>query len=418
MKNRTTPIRWSALIAALLAVSMFVLPSTADAQDGADTEDAAMSIPELDLPAPGSLPHAVLGADEIGPHVIESGDQLQLTYDCAAQGASGFEISMVSGVTRLEIGNDETNSAGNGSDAIRASFDGNAWGYISVNNCPLVVVHAGAGDENISIQSADPASSIETLIVYGGSRSSGGDAVDETGRETVTVSGSAPEIAMIFILGRSNDTFTASDSHMTQLIVDAGRNDDVVKGGGGPDVLIGLGGADTLTGAGGDDEIFGGEGPDIIYGNEGKDRIRGQNGNDTIYGGPDNDNLNGNNGNDEVRGGDGHDYVAGKDGEDVLFGGNGTDTVNGGGKVDIMDGGNGNDTMNGNGFGDTMYGRAGNDTMAGGDGPDKVFGNDGNDDLDGNRGNDQLAGGPGNDTCEGRTGFDTASGCETESNIP
>lgn len=202
------------------------------------------------------------------------------------------------------------------------------------------------------------------------------------------------------------------------LIYGKGGN-DFLWGGDGVDRIFGLDGNDYLAGDSGDDRMYGGSGDDDLHGGDGVDRLYGQSGADDVHGDLGNDILYGGAGDDVVRGGTGDDRMYGQSEVDQLFGDDGDDIIYGGAHNDVASGGADSDMIYGQGGADVLSGGDGPDTLTGGTGNDALNGGNGNDVLQGQTGNDDLHGGPGiNDDCYGGAGTDTAVGCESFVGIP
>lgn len=209
-----------------------------------------------------------------------------------------------------------------------------------------------------------PASSIVTLVVYGG------DDANTIDLSNVTL---------------------ATYPNLTTLQVFADDGNDVVIG--SPDLanqLFGEDGNDSLTGGLADDTLNGGNGADTIIANEGNDSISAGDGADTVVAGDGNDRISSGNGNDTVSAGNGDDSVTGENGQDSLLGDAGDDTINGDGGFDTLGGGDGNDLLLGGDLNDSLVGDDGNDTLVGNSGDDTLVGVTGADIIDGGIGNDLI----------------------------
>jgi Ca2+-binding RTX toxin-like protein len=209
-----------------------------------------------------------------------------------------------------------------------------------------------------------PASSIVTLVMYGG------DDANTIDLSNVTL---------------------ANYPNLTTLQVFGDDGNDVVIG--SPDLpnqLFGEDGDDILVGGLVDDTLNGGNGADTITANEGNDSVRAGDGDDSVVAGDGNDTVSGGNGDDTVLGGNGDDSVTGENGQDLLSGEAGNDTLNGDGGSDTLNGGDGQDSMLGGDLHDSLVGGDGNDTLVGNSGNDTLVGVTGADLIDGGVGNDLI----------------------------
>lgn len=417
-------------VAALFAVVLAVQPRAA-AQS--ESEDASIDDQDLfsDVGSEDFDPGTVL---RFGAPATPAGNEPNVVvsvHQCGALGTS-FTLDLHPDVTHIQLGDDPTDAAGAGADAVRVRIGTGEWQVMSISGCQHLQIFGGSGSERVQIGEIDGTSALQQLRFYGGGFTSNQINYDP-GVETVTVDAALPGlVAASFYLLQGDDVFTASNAVTPRLLVAGGTGDDVLTGGGGSDVLFGddgndvlmgragndylrggLGddtlrggdgddllsgerGDDLLAGGSGDDSLIGAEGADVIFGNDGKDRVNGGTGWDTIWGGAGNDNLKGESGNDQVSGGLGHDYLSGGGGDDVAFGGDGSDVIKGGTGEDTLYGGRGNDVMHGN---------SRDDILRGGDGDDELYGG---------TGYDHLYGYGGQDTCTGGTGGDSFIDCETQ----
>jgi len=133
-------------------------------------------------------------------------------------------------------------------------------------------------------------------------------------------------------------------SYANQVRGNNGAN-QLDAGTGGNDTVFGYGGDDTIIAASGTDSLVGGSGNDSITSGAGNDILRGEAGNDTLDGSSDNDTLYGGAGDDSLVGGSGDDELRGEGGRDTLLGGAGNDVLRTGtGDGGTVDGGAGDDT--------------------------------------------------------------------------
>ncbi len=219
------------------------------------------------------------------------------------------------------------------------------------------------------------------------------------------------------------DAITFDPATHVQLLVEAGRDNDMISGGSGVvDKLYGEAGNDTLQGGGGSNRLDGGEGNDAasyadstgavsvdlrITGNQNtlgagrdtlisiesligsglNDRLTGNDAQNTIEGGDDNDRIDGG------AGGDTASYAGASAGVTVslaLTGGQNTGSAG----IDVL---SSIESLRGSGFGDALTGD---------DGANRLEGMAGRDRLTGGAGADILVGGEGLDRLDGGTGAD------------
>jgi VCBS repeat-containing protein len=328
--------------------------------DGDALAASAVTLPhhgQLDLHADGSftyLPAAnYIGTDSFTYQVSDG----SLTSNVATVRLTVSAISFQDGTLRV---------TGAGNDAIAISAE-NGNVVVTING----VVNTALG--------TIPASSVQAMIVVGGT---GNSLLDATG-------------------------VTAADyTALAGVLLDGHRGNDTLLGSPLDDSLSGSDDADVLFGGDGNDHLDGGGSNDWIDAGAGDDWLSGQEAQDTLFGGPGNDYVQGSSGNDSMDGGDGNDFLDGEADQDSMLGGAGNDTLRAGGGNDTVAGGDGNDSLeasdgddvlNGNVGDDTLKGEKGNDRLVGGAGQDSLDGGDGNDSLNGNAGTDTLWGGNNDD---------------------
>jgi Ca2+-binding RTX toxin-like protein len=100
------------------------------------------------------------------------------------------------------------------------------------------------------------------------------------GDDEVTIDSAVVVPASIFGLG-GNDIISGGSGNDT---IDGGEGDDVLYGGDGNDILQGSAGKDVLFGGWGEDELYGGNGNDTLRGGDGDDLVAGGDGVDSVSG--------------------------------------------------------------------------------------------------------------------------------------
>ncbi|MGR3501850.1 hypothetical protein [Pseudaestuariivita sp.] len=136
---------------------------------------------------------------------------------------------------------------------------------------------------------------------------------------------------------------------------------------------------------------------------------------DTLLGSFVDDTIRGGSGNDTITSGSGHDMVYGQAGFDRIVTQTGNDTVVGGNGRDFVELGSGDDLFQDNpqsglSGSDRVFGDDGNDTFQGGGGNDQFYGQNGDDLILGRQGNDSVYGGAGDDTIRTGAGNDVTFG--------
>jgi trimeric autotransporter adhesin len=326
-------------------------------------------------------------------------------------GGLGDDTYVVS--KNVGVGNDDivTESAGEGTDTIKADFD-----YIltaaNIENLTLT------GSGNFSATGNDEANIITGNT--GNNTLNGGLGVD------------------ILIGGKGNDTYIVDSASETVTEL-ANEGKDTIKADFTYD-LSGIANVENLTLTG--TAAINGTGntlDNIITGNTGDNTLNGNEGKDVLDGGAGNDILDGGLGADTMKGGLGGDiYIVDNIGDIVIelvdqgvdlvessitytLGANvenlnltGAAAINGTGNAlnNFMVGNSASNTLNGGLGNDNLFGEAGDDTLDGGAGNDTLNGGADNDNIKGGLGNDTLNGGTGNDTLDGGFGNDTMAGGE------
>jgi Ca2+-binding RTX toxin-like protein len=314
--------------------------------------------------------------------------------------------------------------------ATAVTSDGEAVNYSGIEE---LVVDAGGGDDDITIDSTSP-----PTTVFGGD---GDDDffVNGSGPEDLTLDGQEDSDSYTINLGASLlGTVIINDTGLV------GIDTLVVNGTPGDDVIILM--DDSVTGTGGNVmfmgievfEVHAGAGDDLVDGSALTISVTifGGTGDDTLIGGSNDDFLYGEEDNDDLIGNLGADYLDGGSGSDGLVGDQGTivrELVAGPAKLLSIPGGRlqalinrpgtlrrnvtlidedvgGNDTLVGGEGDDYLHGGAGDDLLNGDAGNDALFGDNGNDMLAGGADDDHLYGGAGDDTLDGDAGADIAYG--------
>ena len=216
-------------------------------------------------------------------------------------------------------------------------------------NVQRVEIHAGAGNDTVTVEDPDGFGAARSAKVFGGD-----------GNDTITTAEGIDDIH-----GEGDDD-----------TITTGPGTDVLNGEAGNDTLSGGSQRDQLAGEAGDDTLEGGTGPDVLTGGEGVDRA--------VYGGrtsavtalltpgTDNGELAEH---DEV-GGD-LENLSGGDAGDTLTGDERANDIRGGEGTDTIVAAAGNDHLQGDGGADDLNGGAGIDTFSAGAGDDKIDSRDG-----------------------------------------
>jgi Ca2+-binding RTX toxin-like protein len=288
---------------------------------------------------------------------------------------------------------------------------------IPLDSLSRIIIHAGGGDDFISLQGLALPQQIR-LIIHG-----------DSGEDTIRGS---PHPDTIFG-GRGNDLING-DLDRDEL--DGGRGDDTLMGhfgndllfgGAGDDYLSGMNGLDTLIGDDPDRHFAGSTNP-FRHGDRGADVFDGGAGEDWVYYGGRGENLRisadgkANDGRaeegdnvlpnvEDIDGGRGDDHISALFiGEGFLSGGDGDDTLVGGGGQ-YLSGQFGNDLLIMKGsskLGGYLDGNEDNDTLISGGAGDNLDGGPGDDLLDASNPLWQdLDGGPGVDRAFVNPGIDS-----------
>lgn len=146
----------------------------------------------------------------------------------------------------------------------------------SVAGIDKLVVSGGGGNDNLKVNSLDPAF-LGEISLFG---DSGNDVIDATGSKK-TVGRVTTGVNTYQVGGEGNDKLTGGIGNDT---LDGGEGNDTVKGGAGNDAILGGTGNDQLLGDAGNDTIAGGADNDSILGGAGEDVLAGQGGSDTVKG--------------------------------------------------------------------------------------------------------------------------------------
>jgi Ca2+-binding RTX toxin-like protein len=391
-------------------------------------------------------------------------DTLSGIEQASLMGGSGNDSILASAFTGMVtlIGGSGNDSlvAGGGADLVDGG-DGNDTLSAAAGNDQIV---GGAGvdrlvesadvsftatDTSLTGLGSDTLSSIEELVLTGGSSGNALNAAGFSGAATLDG-------------GAGSDTLTAASGGGSLV---AGAGDDCIIGGAGGDSCAGGSGNDTLIGGAGDDSLDGGPGDDSLDGGSGNDTyletpgsadvINDTGGIDTVDfsmaalgitidlgiadGTPQNvdgantvaligtiENVTGSLQGDVITGNSAANSLSGGAGNDTLSGGAGNDTFDGGAGSDRLveaadtnftlsdtsliglgsdvlvaieesrlTGGTGGNSLNAAAFTGhaTLDGGAGDDSLAAGSGADSLLGGPGNDTLSGGHGNDTLDGG-------------------------
>ncbi|WP_146408323.1 dockerin type I domain-containing protein [Allorhodopirellula heiligendammensis] len=391
---------------------------------------------------PGTIPVFVNGGNPIGStagdlinflptstYMLESGpendsgglvpsDAQRVSWDHIEQlsvsGGTGGVFQGTNGDDAITIiaRDSSTHTAADGVQDFTVSL--NAGPSILFLNTPVFTVNALAGDDDIVLQTLDPAAAVwdVDLTIRGGASSSttgtgqGGDvfSLESQGTQTVTYSPSVIEVAelsstinisaveQVGYEGQGSDTLTingtgrddnfvvslgngGSGSHRSNAAPSfdyTGASDVTVNGGtGGFDVLslLGGGGVDTVTSTATVVTIAD-QGTLTLGSNLSRFELRTFGGNDNITLDLDVPGIQ-----NFVDAGDGNDVIdmAGSQGA-TIFGGLGDDTITGSDDADLIFGGAGQDVIMAGGGDDEVNGEAGNDIIMGGLGTDRLFG--------------------------------------------
>jgi len=338
-------------------------------------------------------------------------------------------------------------------------------GLAMLSNTRRIIVHAGAGNDQVTLHEFNGA--LPAADLDGGE---GHDLLIGASGDDLLKGRDGNDV----LIGHQGNDFVQGQGGDDLLIVNEGDGNDLIEGGLGRDVV-------QVSSSNSDDEISimeRSDGAVMIHRNSGSIvadteirgvedlQVYGQGGDDVIKsslsgassmalalnGDQGNDLLSGGDGVEVLRGGAGNDTLLGNRGNDVVLGQDGDDLmiVNSGDGSDVYEGGNGRDVVQANGSesddemgavlmadgavifitdsieaGDSSViigttelmlvdGLGGNDVIIGSDAIAlNARGGSGEDLLIGGAGNDFLDGGEGRDQCRGGGGNDRFSGCES-----
>ncbi|SFJ49124.1 Ca2+-binding protein, RTX toxin-related [Marinobacter persicus] len=278
------------------------------------------------------------------------------------------------------IGNNgnDTLDGGNGADAMSGGYGNDT--YIVDDIGDVVTESAGRGTDTVKASiDYTLTDNVERLTL------TGTENLDGTGNSLGNI-----------ITGNTGDN-----------VLDGKSGNDTINAGDGNDILIGGDGNDSLNGQAGDDQLSGDAGNDTLNGGIGADTMAGGTGNDTYVVDNDGDVVTeqAGEGTDHVR--SSITYTLTDNVENLTLAGSASINGTGNELNNVIRGNNADNILDGLDGNDTLYGNNGNDTLLGGDDDDKLYGGSGNDVLDGGAGNDVLNGGTGADAMAGGSGDDT-----------
>jgi Ca2+-binding RTX toxin-like protein len=257
-----------------------------------------------------------------------------------------------------------------------------------LNPTGSVTVQAGAGNDTITVVSADPDPDFDLFIDGGPGQNAiqapaglaSGLVTGTAGNDTITVNQSNGTVTVsvngvtstLEGLSGLQVNSLGGDDNITLKGLKFGSHVDAGEGNDRADATLVTAAAVSLFGGAGNDSLYGGNWADLLDGGLGADSIRGGAGNDTIVGGDGNDSLWGGSGNDWIEGGTGRDKLYGEAGNDTLTGGTGNDSLWGGDGDDLLYGSEGDDYLRGESGRDTLFGGPGDDDLNGGSGQDTL----------------------------------------------
>ena len=179
-------------------------------------------------------------------------------------GTGGAQSALVAGSTTLTITDAEEPTVED------LSFDSTSFSFFAADDDSLEGNGAGLGP----LALVNDGATLNTQTVSElANAASGVYSVDDG-------SGSALEIAQLFVGSAANNTFTLSETY---------PNPVAIYGFGGEDSLTGFSGNDFLFGGDDNDTLVGGAGSDSLFGDAGDDSLSGGAGQDMLTGGADSD---------------------------------------------------------------------------------------------------------------------------------